>query len=349
MSETEPNPKQDPPKKQALWRRVSSVWLLPLVAVLIGASLLLRSLEQLGPTVTIRVSAAGGLSADETTIKYRDMDIGTVTDIEFGDDLASVIVRARLHQAARPYLTKSASFWVARPRVTLAGITDLDTLVSGHYLAFQPGHTEDAPVDDFTALEVPPIVVAQGSRFVLEAKSLGRLDVGDPVYYRGERVGTVTAHELHPDANSVGIGVSIAKPYVPLIRTNTVFWNASGIHASLGWKGFDVQTVSLESLLIGGIAFATPDEPGKNARAGSVFELHPEVKDDWLDWSPKIPLGKISTGQSMMEEPVAIVERTDTSLFHHKGDEAGSPDDELFRKHWFGGLTDRVLEFARWE
>ncbi len=344
MSEAATGSDSSTARKQPFWRSISAVWLLPLVAVLIGGSLLARSLEQMGPTVKIRVSAAGGLSADQTTIKYREMDIGTVTDIEFGDDLASVIVRAQLHRAAKPYLTESAAFWVAKPRISVERISNLDTLVSGHYLAFEPGRTDDKPSRDFTALEVPPIVVARGRRYVVEAQSLGHIGVGDPVYYRGERVGTVTAHELHPDGDSVGIGVSIDEPYVPLVRTNTVFWNSGGIHASLSWRGLDVQTPSLLSMLAGGVSFATPDKPAGRADSGSVFKLHPEVEDKWLDWSPKIELGKIDDRESLVEEPVAIVERNDASLFHHKGDAAGQPEDVEFRKHWFRDLADRVFE-----
>ncbi|MDL2424638.1 hypothetical protein M2C68_18660, partial [Pseudomonas sp. BAgro211] len=43
-----------------------------------------------------------------------------------------------------------------------------------------------------------------------------------------------------------------------------------------------------------GVAFATPNnaEMGSPAKPGQTFALFDEANDEWLDWAPKIPLGK---------------------------------------------------------
>ncbi len=132
---------------------------------------------------------------------------------------------------------------------------------------------------------------ADGLRIVLDAPHLGSIQVGDPLLYREETVGHVVGQALHEDARSVGVFVSVQRRFVPLVRTNSIFWNASGIEGGLGWSGVTVHTESLEALLRGGVAFATPNEPGPPAKAGSIFALQSEGQAEWRSWSPRIWIG----------------------------------------------------------
>ena len=252
-------------RQGGLRSRVSAVWLFPLVALLIGIGLLVRTLERLGPQVAIYVDTASDLAIDKSTVRYRDMEMGVVEDIDLTEDLSQVKVLVRLRPVVAPYLTEDARFWIAKPRVSLSGISGLETLVSGSYVAFSPGTPSKGKQREFTALDVPPISVEPGTRYLLEADSLGFLQIGDPIYYRNERVGTVLTHRLHADARSVGIAVHIDHPYDRLIRTNTVFWNTSGVRVHFGWKGLEVQTPTVESALEGAVSFATPNDPGTRA------------------------------------------------------------------------------------
>ena len=103
----------------------------------------------------------------------------------------------------------------------------------------------------------------------------------------------MTEFELGPTSDRVLIHILIEPRYAPLVRTGTRFWNASGIGVDAGlFKGVKVRTESLEALLEGGIAFATPNNPemGGPAKAGQTFALHDEPNDQWLQWVPKIAL-----------------------------------------------------------
>lgn len=345
----EPEPREPAPPEPAkavvhrsrFRGRVSAVWLFPLVAIVIGVGLLVRTFERLGPEVLVTVDSASGLSVDKTTVRYRDMEMGVVEAIELTDDLSQVTLRARLHPVVEPFLTEDARFWVAKPRVSLSGVSGLETLVSGSYVAFSPGTEGGASQRAFEALAVPPISVGPGTRYVVEADTLGYLETGDPIYYRGERVGTVLLHSLHADARSVGIAVHVDHPYDALVRTDTVFWNTSGVRAHLGWKGFELETPTLESALEGAISFATPDHPGPPAKAGSVFALRDVVDDKWMKWSPKIWIGH-GTETAGREGSAEIIERQAAKLFHHRGAAAGDPSTDEGGASWFRGLYHEV-------
>lgn len=130
---------------------------------------------------------------------------------------------------------------------------------------------------------------------VLSAPQRGSLKPGVAVSYREIPVGKVTSFKLGPNSDRVLIELLIEPRYAPLVRSGTRFWNTSGIGVDAGlFKGVKVRTDSLESMLEGGIAFATPDNPqmGGPAYAGQTFVLFDDPQDDWLKWAPKISLGK---------------------------------------------------------
>ena len=113
------------------------------------------------------------------------------------------------------------------------------------------------------------------------------------VSYREVPVGKVVDFELGPTSDRVLIHVLIEPRYAPLVRSGSRFWNASGIGVDAGlFKGVKVRTESLEALLEGGIAFATPNNPemGGPAQPGQTFALFDEPQDVWMQWAPKIVL-----------------------------------------------------------
>ncbi len=173
-------------------KQISIVWLIPIVAVLIGGWLAFKGLSEKGPMVSITFESAEGLEAGKTLVKYKDVRIGQVQTIRFNADLSQVIVRAELVKEATPYLTDNTRFWVVRPRVTASGVSGLGTLFSGAYIEMDPG-MEGAPARKFKGLEIPPIVTTgmPGRNFLLQASTLGSLDNGAPVYYRRLKVGQV--------------------------------------------------------------------------------------------------------------------------------------------------------------
>jgi len=258
--------------------RPSLVWLLPVLAVAIGGWLLFKTLSERGPTITITFPSAAGLSAGKTKVKYKDVEIGTVTDIDVSPDLSHVIVTAELRKSSEPFLAEDSKFWVARPRITASEVSGLETLLSGAYVAVDPGSGKRGE-RSFEGLANPPVITTDrpGRRFRLRSESLGSLNLGSPVYYRSIRVGQVVSFKLDDDGAAVTIDVFVASPHDKLVRSNTRFWNASGVDLSLGADGVSIDTESIVSVLVGGVGFDTPndlDADTEPARADRFFPLY---------------------------------------------------------------------------
>ena len=252
------------------------IWIIPIVAVLAGAWLAAKAILERGPTVTISFRTGEGLEAGKTKIKYRDVDIGLVKEIALSEDHKRVVATAELDKDAADLLVEDTRFWAVRPRITAGGVSGLGTLLSGPYIAVDPGHGKQKR-HDFVALEVAPIVTREepGREFILRAADLGSHDVGVPVYFRRLPVGEVVARELDKDGKGVSLRIFVRAPYDQYVTTHTRFWNASGIDVSLDSAGVRVQTESLVSILIGGIAFQAPPDGGVAPAADSnaVFNL----------------------------------------------------------------------------
>jgi len=257
-------------------RRVSLVWLIPLVTLLAAAWLGYHTYTQRGPLVTIMFQTAEGLEAGRTRVNFKDVDIGVVETISLSPDLKRVRVEVRLRADIEPYLNDKTRFWVVRPRLSSAGISGLETLVGGTYIAADLA-IDGVETDRFEGLEAPPTVSASdaGRTFRLQAKRLGSLRVGSPVHFLGIEVGRVVDVDL-PSAGGVALQVFVDAPHDRRVRRQTRFWNASGIDLRFDADGVSVSADSLASVLLGGIAFGNPVAAPDNGPADEMadFTLH---------------------------------------------------------------------------
>lgn len=246
-------------------RRPSIVWLVPIVAALIGLGLAYHTWSERGPEITLTFKSADGLSAGKTRIKYRDVDVGVVRGVELAEDMNGVVVRAELVKYAAPLLKEETKFWVVRPQVGLSGISGLGTLFSGAYIGVLPGTGSEQR--SFGGLEKPPARAAHEGALgiTLTGERLGAVTAGAPVTYRSIKVGEVESYELSADGQSVRIQALVDAEYQHLVRTNTQFWNDSGVGISLGADGLEISAESLSTMLAGGIAFDTPDAEAARA------------------------------------------------------------------------------------
>jgi len=269
----------DAPQAQHRRRRISLVWLVPLVALLAAGWLGWRTLSERGPKIWITLSSADGIEAEKTKIKHHDIELGTVQSVTPTDALKHVTVEARMNVYAKPHLTKGSRFWVMRARLSAEGISGLSTLISGSYIEMDPGQGE--PERHFTALDEPPVVSADvpGSRFVLTSDRLGSIIQGAPVTFRGIKVGQILGYQLSDKDGSATVQIFVKAPHDSLVHEGTRFWNASGLSVELGSAGVRLQTESLESIVTGGIAFDVPPggEMGEPAKPGSSFTLYPNI------------------------------------------------------------------------
>jgi len=239
------------------------VWLIPIVAAIIGGTLAVKTYLQKGPTITITFKTGEGLEAGKTKIKYKDVEVGVVKEVTIARDLKQVIATAELKKGVLPYLVEDTRFWVVRPQISAGNITGLGTLMGGSYIGLDVGKSTK-PQLAFTGLERPPVVTMDvpGSRFQLHSADLGSLDIGAPLYFRRIQVGQVVSYELDKAGTGVTFIVFVAAPYDQYVKANTRFWNASGIDLTMDASGLKLDTESLVSILIGGIAFQTLDEEG---------------------------------------------------------------------------------------
>lgn len=241
---------------------ISWIWLVPLVAVLIGLSLLVREWLSVGPVVTISFESAEGIEVGQTKVRYKDVVVGQVKDVQISEDRSRVLVQAQLNRKGAHYYTQeSARYWVVRPRLGFSGVSGLGTLLSGAYIGVDaPKELDDGDtVTFFEGLNTPPEVTSgvEGRKVTLTTQDLGTLDIGSPVYFRRIRVGRVIAYSLAESGRKVNVQIFIDAPYDRYITEDMRFWNISGINVSLGASGVDIKTGSLASILTGGIAFAS--------------------------------------------------------------------------------------------
>ncbi|KPK58970.1 MAG: MlaD family protein [Gammaproteobacteria bacterium] len=239
--------------------KFSLVWVVPIVAAIIGAWLVYKAITEEGPTITIVFETGEGLTAGKTKVKYRSVEVGTVENVELSKDLEHVVVTAKMAPGARDYLREGTRFWVVRARVTAGEVQGLGTLLSGAYIGIDPA-AEGRKTRDFVGLEKAPVIETdqEGRKFRFTTRELGSLSVGAPIYYRQFSVGRILDYRLELDGTISG-QMFVEAPYDQLIKETTRFWNASGVEATLGADGFHVDTQSLTSILIGGIAFDTPE------------------------------------------------------------------------------------------
>ncbi|MBA1202599.1 MCE family protein [Pseudomonas capeferrum] len=239
----------------------SAIWILPLIALVIGGWLAWQAYRAAGVEIEVRFASGEGIVANKTEVFYKGMSVGKVKSLVLDTEgsNAGVIATIEMNKAADEHLTTGTRFWLVKPSVTLAGITGLETLVSGNYIAVSPGKGE--PAKSFKALsEAPPLSDAEpGLHLTLKAERLGSLNRDSPVFYKQIQVGRVKSYRLSEDQDTVEVKVFIQPAYASLVRKHTRFWNASGVSIDADLSGVKVRSESLASIVAGGIAFATPE------------------------------------------------------------------------------------------
>ncbi|MFT5448767.1 MAG: paraquat-inducible protein B [Gammaproteobacteria bacterium] len=255
---------------------ISLVWLVPLVVALVASWLVYNTLSERGPQITVAFRTAEGIEAGKTKVRYKNIEVGIVDSVRFSDDFSHVVLHVQMVKNAEAFLGRGAKFWVVRPHLSLRGVSGLSTLVSGAYIEIEPGR--GSRQRHFDGLETPPVIKAEeaGVQVNLITRDLGSLDAGSPVYYHGILAGEVLGHELGNDQKSVLVYAFVRAPFDQLVRSNSRFWNISGVDVDVSSEGLSVRTESIEAVMFGGLSFDTPDttEPNKDNLAGVIFTVH---------------------------------------------------------------------------
>src|SRR6516165_6658017 len=241
-------------------RRVSIIWIVPLVAVAIGAWLAWDTLSKEGPTIKVTFDSGEGLQAGQSQLKYKDIVFGTVKSLALAPDRTHVVVTVATTHEAKPLMTDGTIFWVVKPRLFAGSLSGIETLLSGSYIGMLPAAKAGKSQRDFVGREDPPVIAAHvpGHTFLLKSKRIGAVSVGSPIFFRDLNVGEVLGWDIADMAESVTIHAFVRAPYDGYVHDQTRFWNASGVSIKLGGAGIEVQMESLKALLLGGVAFETP-------------------------------------------------------------------------------------------
>lgn len=289
-SEGTSNPQQPLPQARIQpVRRFPWFMLIPLAALGFALWLGYRSFVLRGVPIVIHLQEGHGLQVGDD-IRYRGTSVGEVVSMDVSP--SGLAIRAMLAANAAELARGGARIWVVRPQVGLSGIEGLETVVGPRYLAILPG--DGPPQRMFDGLEHPPIVdaIEPGDlEIILFGPQRGGLRPGAAVLYRQVLVGNVLSVGLTSDGGAVEARVHIQKPFIELIRPETKFWTVSGFSADVKISGLNVTVPSLEALVTGGIALATPPNAGQRVRNGYRFELTAKPDDDWLAWQPLVAIG----------------------------------------------------------
>ena len=266
------------------------IWIFPVVALAITGWLLYDFYHAKGTLVTVRFDDASGIQIEKTQVRFRGIPIGVVKDLYLSEDRKDVIAQILLSKSAEEFAIEGTRFSMVVPKVSFQGISGLETLFDGTYIAALPGPANAAEKTDFKAAanSGSTDTLDDTSPYIIETGSVESVTSHDAVTYRGLRIGGVTKLMLAKDAKSVHVQINIENRYSRLIRTNTVFWRKVGIDAKLGLFHSEIKVNSMDSIMNGGVELATPNEAGPMAKARQKFTLAPAAPKDYEKWTPAL-------------------------------------------------------------
>jgi len=278
---------------------VSRLWIATAICALVAGGLVWWQLSAHGPTIEVHFSEGYGLEAGDP-VRYRGITVGEVQKIVLAATLEGVIVHIELTQAAVDLAREGARFWIARPNISIGQVHGLDTLVGGRYVGVLPAAAGSPPCSEFYGLDVastPVSNIAEGLEVTLESKNRYGLQVGSPINYRGVTVGQILSVGLTNDAATVEARAFIEPEYRQLVREQTRFWSSSGLDVKIGFSGIELDADTLATIAAGGVAFATPSNPGNPAATGQRFQLYKSPREQWLEWQPRVAIGSATLPQ----------------------------------------------------
>ncbi|MDC8831784.1 intermembrane transport protein PqiB [Alteromonas gilva] len=272
--------------------RISKVWIIPIIALLVAGWMVYYQWHNQGPLITIDMSSANGIEVNKTPIKVRDLEVGLVKKIELKPDLNGVTVTARLENSAAHLLNENTRFWVVAPRVSFSEVSGLNTLLSGSFIAMtaESGTQEK---EHFNALERPPVTPpgTPGLHVILSSDTDDlTYKPGDAIIYKGFKVGEFEEVNFDVEHGLIDYRAFIHAPYHNLIDENTRFWNVSGVKLQLASNGVTIQAGSLETLLANGITFGNPQgdlngEPIANDSRFTIYADYNAAADERFRYS----------------------------------------------------------------
>ncbi len=284
----------------------SLIWLVPITALLVSLGVVWKTYNDRGPVIRIAFQEATGIRADETELRYRDVTVGLVEQLEFGIGLETVVAHVRVEKSIAPFIDADSQFWLVRPKVTTRGVSGLDTVLSGVFIegTWDASITDEA--EDFVALTTRPLALAgeKGLQFLLFSEDGQGMSEDTPILYRGIEIGRIGNLRLSGDGRKIIADAFVPFPNDRLITSTTKFWDTSGFNLTFGPQGAELSVSSLASLVSGAISFDTIVSGGRNADANAAFQLYPDEAE---------ARGSVFAGPSRQGEQLSIIFEGDVS------------------------------------
>ena len=257
---------------------LTTIWMVPFIAMVIALWLAFQYYTKVGPLVTIEFKENAGLVAKQSHVKLRNVIVGTVEEVSLSEEGDGVSVQIRMNKSVSKYLNKSAKFWIVHPDVDSSGITGLDTLLSGSYIELKATKGEKT-TKHFVGLEETPAEDADGETYLLSAPKSYHLKKGSNVYYRMIKVGKVRRVGIAPDGKKINFVIFIYEKYTKYINDKTQFYTTSSVSVDISKGKLDLDVASLSQIARGGISIYTPTQSLCERRAinlekGHVFPLY---------------------------------------------------------------------------
>lgn len=276
MTPTPPTLPVEPARKTGIGV-VSIIWIIPIFALIVALSVAWQSYNDRGSLIEISFADGAGISERETELRFRDVTVGMVEDVHFSESLDRVVASVRVDKNVASFIDVSASFWIVQPEISAAGITGLDTVLSGVYIEGSWDADIGAPATQFEGRDTVPLFRSgqSGLEIVLRTAPGGSMTDDAPITFRGIEVGRIGKASISELGDYAVAEAIIYDPHSRLISSATRFWDTTGFTFSVGPTGAELDFTSIATLLGGGVTFDTFVSGGTPANDGHIFDIYP--------------------------------------------------------------------------
>jgi paraquat-inducible protein B len=234
------------------------IWAVPVAALMIVGFLGVRALFDRGIDVVVTFTSASGVTPGDTKVIVQGVQAGHVESVRVAEDGLHVDVTLRLDPRERGALNTATQFWLVGGTPSLTDLSSLKAALAGATIAMAPG-VGGEPTTHFVGLPETPVVApgTKGTRYVLESRTVGSIQPGGSILYRGEEIGKVVKTQLL-DYEQFTLDIFIFAPFDRLVRTGSAFWIGSPLNLSLTGEGLKAN-LAASSFIQGLLQFDVPE------------------------------------------------------------------------------------------
>jgi len=267
---------------------ITSIWIVPIIAVAIAGWLGFQYISELGPKIEIIFESNEGLRAGQSLVKFRNVPIGKVEKVILNESGNGVKVIARMDKEIKNYLNDQAKFWIVKPEVGMGGVSGLDTIFTGTYIELLSKKSR-MNKKSFMGLNQPYRQVEKGEYYHLNASSSYGIEKGTPIFFKSMKAGYVEHVSISIDGKSVDVAIYIDKSFTQYIHKDSKFWVQSSVSIGYANGQLSLNMAPITHIMRGGIEFSSSGEStNTNIPSDYIFRLY---KSNAVASDKKIGLG----------------------------------------------------------